>query len=42
MSMITISNLKKETDLDIIAKEYANYYANSALEEKWDGPFSFN
>ena len=35
MSMITISNLKKETDLDIIAEEYANYYANSVLGEKW-------
>ena len=42
MSIITISNLKKETDLDIIAEEYANYYANSVLGEKWEGPFSFN
>lgn len=33
--MINISNLKKEKDLEVIAESYANYYANSVLEEKW-------
>lgn len=30
-----ISNLKNIDDLDIIADEYAHYYQNSVLEEKW-------
>ena len=33
--MIIISHLKKESDLDIIASEYADYYAHSVLGEKW-------
>lgn len=35
MNKITITNLKRETDLEIIAEEYTNYYNNSVLEEKW-------
>jgi GNAT superfamily N-acetyltransferase len=33
--MINISNLKNKEDLEVIAEAYANYYANSILEEKW-------
>lgn len=33
--MITVENLKKTDDLYIIAKDYADYYANSVLQEKW-------
>ena len=33
--MITVSNLKKQEDMAIIAEYYADYYANSVLGEKW-------
>ena len=33
--MITVSHLKKENDLEIIAELYADFYANSVLGEKW-------
>lgn len=33
--MINICNLRNEEDLEIIAEEYSNYYANSILKEKW-------
>lgn len=33
--MISISNLKKEEDLEILAKDYVEYYNNSVLAEKW-------
>lgn len=33
--MITVSNLKKEQDIDTIAEFYADYYSNSVLQEKW-------
>lgn len=33
--MITISNLRKEQDIDTIAGSYADYYSNSVLQEKW-------
>jgi uncharacterized pyridoxamine 5'-phosphate oxidase family protein len=36
--MISISNLKNDKDLEIIAEAYSNYYANSVLEEKWTTP----
>lgn len=35
MNNIEICNLKKEEDLEVLAEEYANYYNNSVLEEKW-------
>ena len=30
-----ISHIKKQSDLEILAQAYANYYNNSVLEEKW-------
>lgn len=33
--MITVSNLKNEKDMAVIASYYADYYANSVLGEKW-------
>lgn len=33
--MITVSNLKKDQDIDTIAEFYADYYSNSVLQEKW-------
>ena len=35
MDNINISNLKNESDLEIIAEEYASYYNNSVLKEEW-------
>ena len=35
MNDITIKNLNDIKDLQMIAVEYANYYSNSKLEEKW-------
>lgn len=35
MRNIIISNLKKESDLEIIAGEYADYFSSSVLQEKW-------
>ena len=34
--MIAISNLRKKKDIDIIAKDYADYYSDSVLQEKWN------
>lgn len=31
----TITNLKNEKDLEVIAQEYVNYYNNSVLQENW-------
>lgn len=31
----TITNLKNEEDLEIIAQEYAKYYSSSVLHENW-------
>ena len=33
---INICTLKKEFDLEILANEYADYYSNSILKEKWN------
>ena len=33
--MITIDNLKNEKDMAVIASYYADYYANSVLDERW-------
>ncbi len=30
-----ISHIKNQNDIEILAQEYANYYNNSVLEEKW-------
>lgn len=35
MKNISISNLKNEKDLEMLAEEYAKYYNDSVLGEKW-------
>lgn len=35
MKNIVIENLRKEEDLKTLAKEYANYFQNSVLDEAW-------